>query len=71
MATTEGADGDNVKNVKCVVKGDKKVGKTSLLVRYTTNKFSSDYVPTVFENFNATANFNGHQVKLSLWDTAG
>jgi len=57
--------------MKLVLVGDGSVGKTSLLVSYTTDRFPNEYVPTIFDNYLATIKYRNNFVKLWLWDTAG
>jgi small GTP-binding protein len=62
---------DGMSTVKCVVLGDGGIGKTCLLLAYTSNSFSTEYVPTVFDNYAIDICVDGHLVKLLLWDTPG
>ncbi|XVF26903.1 hypothetical protein REPUB_Repub14bG0060400 [Reevesia pubescens] len=58
-------------HIKCVTVGDSGVGKTCMLIRYTTDKFQAFYHPTMFENFSTDVVVDGSIVKLDFWDTLG
>ena len=53
-------------NKTIIIFGSKKVGKTSLLVQLTKNKFESEYISTIAANFYSKEINN---IELAIWDT--
>ena len=61
-----------MKQIKCVVVGDGLVGKTCLLLTYTTSKFPVGYnTPTICETYDAPVRVSKEPCTLRLFDTSG
>ena len=57
---------------KFVILGEGRVGKTSILCKYFTNKFNEGEKQTINPSYyEKQQNFNGKNYKLTFWDTAG
>ena len=55
--------------VRCVLVGDEGVGKTSLLISYTRNRFPEFYVPTILDNLAVNVEIRNKTYTLALFDT--
>jgi Ras-related protein Rab-8A len=66
------ADDDYDVQVKVLLLGDSGVGKTSLMQRYSENKFSSSLLSTAGVDYKSQMiDIEGRKVKCQIWDTAG
>lgn len=57
--------------INCMLVGDGAVGKTSMIVSYTTNGYPMEYKQTGFDVFSGQVQIEGAPVKVQLLDTAG
>lgn len=58
--------------IKLLTIGNSGVGKTSLLIRYSSNSFSPTFITTIGIDFKIkNVTMRGKRVKLQIWDTAG
>jgi len=58
--------------LKLLMVGESNVGKTSILMQYTSDTFDDKTKSTIGVDLKVrTLNFQGKKLKLTLWDTAG
>ena len=58
--------------VKILMLGESGVGKSSILLRFTENKFSNDFVTTLgVEYKQKVLNVENKNILVQVWDTAG
>eukprot|EP00128_Syssomonas_multiformis_P011904 Colp12_sorted_trinity150504_noHs@9107 len=57
--------------MKVVLVGNTHVGKTSLLIKYTTKLHHGEYLPGIYDNSSMNMECDGHQVLLDLRDSSG
>lgn len=57
---------------KFIIVGESSVGKTSLLLKFTDNTFSTQHDMTIGVEFGSKlVKVSNHTIKLQIWDTAG
>eukprot|EP00116_Pleurobrachia_bachei_P010801 sb/3471063/ len=54
--------------LKCVIVGDGCNGRTSFLIRYTTNEFPTEYIPMVIDPVTVNPMVDGNPASLTLWE---
>ena len=58
--------------IPLILLGDGQIGKTSLTLRLTGNKFNDSILTTIGkESYIYAINMNGNDLKMKIWDTAG
>ncbi len=69
---TLGSENNNMRRFKILLLGDSGVGKSSLILRWTEDRYLATLTGTVGVNFKSKkVNIDGEAVHIQVWDTAG
>ena len=60
-----------MEEIRIVVVGDERCGKTSLIPRFISDTLPASYKPTSFDKFLVTKDVSGCLYSLTVWDTSG
>jgi len=72
VRAVKGSDKEFDVSIKLLLLGDSGVGKTSLLLRYSENRFDSTVLSTAGVDYKVQMlDMEGRRVKCQVWDTAG
>eukprot|EP00088_Acartia_fossae_P003870 TRINITY_DN11663_c0_g1_i2.p1 TRINITY_DN11663_c0_g1~~TRINITY_DN11663_c0_g1_i2.p1 ORF type:complete len:444 (+),score=107.27 TRINITY_DN11663_c0_g1_i2:146-1477(+) len=71
LKSANGQGSTSSNKIKCVFIGDGAVGKTSLIISYTTNGYPNEYVPTAMDTYHAVVHVDDQPLTLELCDTPG
>ena len=57
---------------KFIIVGDPSIGKSSIMLKFTDDKFNTNYDTTIGVEYGSKIiNINNKNIKLQIWDTAG
>ena len=60
-----------MEEIRIVVVGDEKSGKSTLINRFVSDSLPASYKPTSFDKFLVTREISGALFNLVVWDTSG
>lgn len=68
----EGVNFDDMEEIKMILLGEAGCGKTSIISRYTLDKFDSNYFTTYSSTFlTKIFDYKGKKYNINIWDTVG
>ena len=71
MEQSKNKSSEEVKKVKLTFVGDSTVGKTSIILTWTQERFPEYHEVTVFDTWMGEKSYKNQQIELSIFDTAG